>query len=225
MKKLLLTTAMFMAALSIVQARADTLVGDITSDHCDCLTGQTSGGTVTISDAGTNALTFTVSLLNGNQFVGGGFEATFAFNLDPNQTITYSGLNVDPTTGYHVVNGFGPGNLQQTAGSLMVDGYGTFEYGVDGNFSGNSKNVSTDLTFTITGTSLTLASLQQTFSNDGSTPFFAIDIFGNGNTGAVDVSSLHQVPGPLVGAGIPGLAAACLGMFGLNRQRRKRRIA
>jgi hypothetical protein len=33
------------------------------------------------------------------------------------------------------------------------------------------------------------------------------------------------VPGPIVGAGIPGLIAAALGMIGLNRSRRKRNIA
>jgi len=31
-----------------------------------------------------------------------------------------------------------------------------------------------------------------------------------------------QVPGPIVGAGIPGLLTACFGMFGLNRWRRRR---
>ena len=37
----------------------------------------------------------------------------------------------------------------------------------------------------------------------------------------IDVAS---VPGPIVGAGLPGLISACLGMFGLNRWRRKRNI-
>jgi len=38
----------------------------------------------------------------------------------------------------------------------------------------------------------------------------------------IDVAA--PVPGPIVGAGLPGLAMALLGMVGLNRFRRKRRV-
>jgi hypothetical protein len=44
------------------------------------------------------------------------------------------------------------------------------------------------------------------------------------NSGALFVPTSVSVPGPIVGAGIPGLVAACLGMVGLAR-RRKRRVA
>jgi hypothetical protein len=50
-------------------------------------------------------------------------------------------------------------------------------------------------------------------STDGAESFLAF----NPQTAAV--------PGPVVGAGLPGLVAALLGMLGINRLRRKRRTA
>jgi hypothetical protein len=53
---------------------------------------------------------------------------------------------------------------------------------------------------------------------------FAADIIsglgGVGNTGLVDATVFSQVPGPIVGAGLPGLAG--LLMLGLARMRRTR---
>jgi hypothetical protein len=45
---------------------------------------------------------------------------------------------------------------------------------------------------------------------------------GPSTDGAESFLAFQQVPGPIVGAGIPGLIMAVLGMFGLNRARRKR---
>ena len=65
--------------------------------------------------------------------------------------------------------------------------------------------------------------------------FAAVDIFQpspfcttEACTGAVGLGvtpTITQVPGPLAGAGIPGLLTACFGMFGLNRWRRRRQAA
>src|ERR1044071_4453687 len=54
------------------------LTFDFTSDHCTggCLTNQTSGGTITVTDNGTGTLHFDVELANGNYFINTGFEAT-----------------------------------------------------------------------------------------------------------------------------------------------------
>jgi hypothetical protein len=44
------------------------------------------------------------------------------------------------------------------------------------------------------------------------------------NDGPDSLLAFQAVPGPIAGAGIPGLIAALGGMFGLNRFRRKRRV-
>jgi hypothetical protein len=48
---------------------------------------------------------------------------------------------------------------------------------------------------------------------------------GDSNDGADSFLAFAQVPGPIAGAGIPGLMMALGGMFGLNRYRRRRQTA
>lgn len=59
----------------------------------------------------------------------------------------------------------------------------------------------------------------------GITAFFDDGALGGTLIATANSSSLHAVPGPIVGAGIPGLVMAVLGMFGLNRARRRRAAA
>src|SRR5579864_5266711 len=50
---------------------------DLTSDDCTggCLTGQTNGGVITVTDNGSGSLSFDVTLANGNEFVNTGAGA------------------------------------------------------------------------------------------------------------------------------------------------------
>jgi hypothetical protein len=164
---------------------------DLTSDHCTgsggCLGSATSAGTVTVTDNGGGSLSFDVTLNSGFQFIDGGFDTDFGFNLSGTPTITYSGL----TAGYTVTGTSGTTG-PQTAGSLHMDGTGFFEYGVTCSSAcpggGASHPFAGPLDFTITGTGLTLASLSQNANGQ----FFATDILGNGNTGGVDASSISS---------------------------------
>lgn len=213
------TAALALFSLPATPSLADTYL--LTSDHCTggCLTDQAGGigGSVTVTQSG-NTLSFSVDLLNGNQFVSTGFPLTFGFSLNGDPSITYAGLS----SSFDVV---GSATNTQTAGTYNMDGFGAFEYGVTCIVcNGGSNPQNGPLTFSITGSDLTLSSFQLSTNPPGDTPaFFAVDILSGttGLTGLIDASSINPVPGPIAGAGIPGLIAACGAMFGLARRRRK----
>lgn len=232
MRKLVMAAA-FLAAV-LLPAKADIIgTGTFFSDHCTNFCGPQSNGFATITgvDHQNGVIDITITMLNGNLFANGGQDVVFGFNLVGNPTITYSGLN---TTFFDVANSL---TNVQNAGSLAADGFGTFEYGIEGLWNGCCGPASA--TFTISGAGLTLASFAELSHNPpGDTQaFFALDIWSgtNGNTGFVDLSGgptpfcigpcTVGVPGPIVGAGLPGLVAACMFLLGIARHRRNRRFA
>lgn len=205
-------------------AVGDSVTGSFTSDHCTggCLTGQTSGGTVTVTELGGGALQFSVTLLNGNQFINGGFDASFGFNLGTgtggttHPAITYSAIT--PAANFTI-----PGGNPQSADGLHMDGTGFFLYGLDAVGNGGSQPDGSSLSFIVTGTGLTLSSLETNSFGQ----FFAADIISGttGKTGGIDVSSLsgcptcnfQQVPEP----GSLAILGTAFAMFGILARRRR----
>jgi hypothetical protein len=181
-------------------------------------------GTVTLTQSGTS-VNFDVVLNNGNLFIetGAGGKSLFLFNDSlSGSTITNitTTLNGTTTTAPSVT-----GLTNQSP--IMADGTGTFTAAIQctsfSDCNGASGADINDLHFTVTNA--TLAQLETANANGN---FFVADILCGtaqtacaGLTGPVDVSN---VPGPVVGAGLPGLVMACGGLVGLARRRRKKLV-
>ena len=198
---------------------ADTF--NLTSCH---LTGgcgtATQFGTVTLTQAGTS-VNFDVVLNSGDRFVetGTGGGSLFLFN-DSISGSTITGITAT-LNGSNVSIPGGLSGFTNISPAVMADGTGTFTAQVfctDPSQCDGTPNIN-DLHFSVTNA--TLAGL--TTANSLGNIFVADILCGQtgctGLTGPVDVS--FAVPGPVVGAGLPGLVFACGGLFALARRRRR----
>jgi len=155
----------------------------------------------------------------------GGLGASLGFNLDK-PSITVSNINTNSTFTFSLIS--------TSTGSIHIDGFGDFDYGLNCTNCGNGSNNPdfSPLSFNVTapgGLFLTPSPTGDvTISSGGSPdPYFAVDVYSTitGKTGPMDASVVGTPNQQLFGAPEPSTIAlfgAGLIAFGFSFRRRRR---
>jgi hypothetical protein len=206
------------AAVFPAASHADTF--DLTSCHIQpqgC--GAPPFGTVTLTQSGAN-VNVTVTLADSNKFAQTGAldQVLFAFNgsgITTNDIVNETGAVLQPGVTLQGISG-------TFTGPNGAPDFGTFGFAIECVDGSNCNGATTINTISFTVNNALVSDL--TAANSTGTIFVADVLIGSsGLTGVVDASTA-SVPGPIVGAGMPGILMACGGLVALARRRRQKTV-
>ena len=206
-----------LAALAMVAATAafpsasHAITFNLTEDHCTGGCGAPPFGSVELLQNGTT-VDVTVDLFGVNGFAKTGAADFLAFKFNA-VGIVLGDITVDQNAVGQTLAGAGPG-------AFNGDGTANFSWGINCTTCGGGAS---DVFFTSIIFHVANATIADLILPNIGGNIFVADILGStGNTGPVAAITSVPVPGPLVGAGLPGLVAACGFLFALARRRRAR---
>jgi hypothetical protein len=168
-------------------------------------------GSVSLLLNGDGTITTTIDLINGNTAIQTGQDASVGFSssLLPKPTLAETGL----APGYFLEN-FG------VPGSVHMDGFGTYDYGIGAVFGANDAGALSHLVFTVStaGGFSSVFDLVENSTGGGIASPFVIDIFcptcaAGAQTGFVGTTpQTSTLPEPasmlLLGTGLIGVAGS-----------------